>query len=156
EDEPACHFLHGAPVAERVEARATLHARRLRDAGVIPTLALLSVGEDPASVVYLRRKRAAAERAGMAGLARHSKEGESPALVLRALQDLGRDPEVHGVLLQLPLPEGWSTNDFLLALPPEKDVDGFHPLNAGRLALGLHGFAPCTPLGIRELLRYYR
>ena len=80
---------------------------------------------------------------------------DDPSVVTKVLHDFGRDPGIHGVLLQLPLPTGWNADELLLALPPAKDVDGFHPENAGRLALGLPGFVPCTPLGIRELLRHY-
>jgi metallophosphoesterase (TIGR00282 family) len=154
--ESACHLLYGAPVAERVEKAAGERALRLRALGVTPKLALLSVGDDPASRIYLGRKKAAAERAGVEVFERRWEKTESPAAVLRGLAEVGGDSQIHGMLLQLPLPAGWDPNAFLAAIPPEKDVDGFHPVNAGRLALGLPGFVPCTPLGIRELLRYYR
>jgi metallophosphoesterase (TIGR00282 family) len=148
-------LLKGAPVAARVLERAAARASALRAQGVVPTLALLSVGEDPASRVYLGKKKEAAERAGIDVRERRWGPGDDPATLMKALADLGRDPSVHGVLLQLPLPEGWDTNSFIADLPPDKDVDGFHPVNAGRLAQGLPGFVPCTPLGIREMLHFY-
>ena len=152
---PTARLLKGAPVAARVLERATARASALRAEGVVPTLALLSVGEDPASRVYLGKKKEAAERAGIEVRERRWGAGDDPGTLHKALADLGRDPAVHGVLLQLPLPEGWDTNSFIAALPPEKDVDGFHPVNAGKLAQGLPGFVPCTPLGIREMLHFY-
>jgi metallophosphoesterase (TIGR00282 family) len=152
---PTARLLKGAPVAERVLERAAARAKALREQGVVPTLALLSVGEDPASRVYLGKKKEAAERAGIAVREQRWGADDDPRTLTAALADLGRDPSVHGVLLQLPLPEGWDTNSFIAALPPDKDVDGFHPVNAGRLAQGLPGFVPCTPLGIREMLHFY-
>jgi methylenetetrahydrofolate dehydrogenase (NADP+)/methenyltetrahydrofolate cyclohydrolase len=152
---PSARLLKGAPVAAAVLERAAARATTLREQGVVPTLALLSVGEDPASRVYLGKKKEAAERAGIDVRERRWGAGDDPQSLMAALADLGRDPSVHGVLLQLPLPEGWDTNSFLAALPPDKDVDGFHPVNAGRLAQGLPGFVPCTPLGIREMLHFY-
>jgi methylenetetrahydrofolate dehydrogenase (NADP+)/methenyltetrahydrofolate cyclohydrolase len=151
-----CRNLLGSPVAAAVEERVAARARALREAGVVPTLALLSVGEDPASRVYLGKKKQAAERAGISVVEMRWQGGDNPSVVLKVLQDFARDPGVHGVLLQLPLPDGWDANALIQALPPEKDVDGFHPENAGRLALGLPGFVPCTPLGIRELLHHYQ
>lgn len=151
-----CRLLLGEPVAERVRARVAGRARKLTRAGVTPTLALLSAGEDAASRVYLGRKRAAAEEAGISVRERHWEAGEDPAALERAIEELGRDPSVHGILLQLPLPAGWDADHLLASIPPHKDVDGFHPENTGRLALGLPGFVPCTPLGIRELLRHYQ
>ncbi|HKA23986.1 MAG TPA: bifunctional 5,10-methylenetetrahydrofolate dehydrogenase/5,10-methenyltetrahydrofolate cyclohydrolase [Candidatus Eisenbacteria bacterium] len=151
----SCRPLKGAPVAARVLERAAARAKALREQGVVPTLALLSVGEDPASRVYLGKKKEAAERAGIQVIERRWNAGDDPGTLLKALADLGRDQSVHGVLLQLPLPQGWDTNAMIEALPFEKDVDGFHPVNAGLLAQGQPLFVPCTPLGIREMLHFY-
>lgn len=150
-----CRRLSGKPVAEALERDAAERAGALAALGVTPTLALLSVGDDEASRVYLARKRAAGERAGIRVIERRWAAHDDPRSLAAAIAELGRDPAVHGILLQLPLPAGWDTAHFLSLLPPEKDVDGFHPVNAGRLALGLPGFVPCTPLGVRELLRHY-
>ena len=148
-------LLSGAPLARRVLDEAARRASALRARGVTPTLALVSVGEDPASRVYLDRKRAAGEAAGIAVHPLGFPADAAPGKVFDCLAELSRHSGVHGVLLQMPLPAGWPTLDLQLALPPAKDVDGFHPENAGRLALGLPGFVPCTPLGILALLRHY-
>jgi methylenetetrahydrofolate dehydrogenase (NADP+)/methenyltetrahydrofolate cyclohydrolase len=146
-------ILEGAPVAERMLARVRERAQALAARGVMPTLALVSVGEDPASKVYLGRKRTAGERAGIS-IRTHAFAANAPhARLVSTLGELAHDPGVHGVLLQMPLPDGWPERDLLLAIPPSKDVDGFHPENLGRLAAGLPGFVACTPLGILELLR---
>jgi methylenetetrahydrofolate dehydrogenase (NADP+)/methenyltetrahydrofolate cyclohydrolase len=133
----------------RVRERADALAAR----GVVPTLALVSVGDDPASKVYLGRKRTAGEKSGIS-IRTHAFAATAPhAKLFTTLDELASDPGVHGVLLQMPLPAGWPERELLLAIPPAKDVDGFHPENVGRLAQGLPGFVACTPLGILELLR---
>jgi methylenetetrahydrofolate dehydrogenase (NADP+)/methenyltetrahydrofolate cyclohydrolase len=134
-----------ARVQERVAA--------LRARGVETSLALVSVGDDPASKVYLGRKRAAAERVGISIRTDAFSASAPHAKLFSTLGELAHDPGIHGVLLQMPLPAGWPERDLLLAIPPTKDVDGFHPENLGRLAQGLPGFVACTPLGILELLR---
>lgn len=147
--------LLGEPVARAVEAGLEARLAALAKRGVQPKLVLCSVGEDPASRVYLRRKEEAAARVGIAVEQRRWAASDSPDGVQRALEDAGRDDAVHGVLLQLPLPEGWDAQTLQESLPPAKDVDGLHPENAGRLALGLPGLVPCTPLGVLALLRHY-
>jgi methylenetetrahydrofolate dehydrogenase (NADP+)/methenyltetrahydrofolate cyclohydrolase len=150
-----CRILKGAPVAEAAEQRTRRRVERLQELGVSPKLVLLSVGEDPASQVYLQRKEEASARVGIAVQRMHWNAGDDPGELRRALVELGGDPAVHGVLLQLPLPAGWDAQAMQDLLPIEKDVDGLHPANAGRLALGLPGFVPCTPLGILGMLRHY-
>ncbi len=143
--------------------RMAVHAgvQELRAAGVVPTLALVSVGEDPASRIYLRRKREACAEVGIETLAVALPAGSDTAAVVERVRRLGEDPAVHAILVQLPLapdpaaPGAPEPRAVFEAIPPSKDVDGFHPVNAGRLATGLPGFVPCTPLGILELLRYY-
>lgn len=147
--------LLGEPVARRVEEGLRARVAALADGGVTPKLVLCSVGEDPASRVYLRRKEEAAGRLGIAVEQRRWSATDAPEGVRRALVEAGRDAAVHGVLLQLPLPEGWDATALQAALPPAKDVDGLHPENAGRLALGWPGLVPCTPLGVLALLRHY-
>ncbi|MEO6463401.1 MAG: bifunctional 5,10-methylenetetrahydrofolate dehydrogenase/5,10-methenyltetrahydrofolate cyclohydrolase, partial [Candidatus Eisenbacteria bacterium] len=119
---------------------------------IVPTLALVSIGDDPASQVYLAKKKREGERAGIEVRAYGIAAGHPSAAAFDRLGALAADPAVHGVLLQMPLPAGWPTQDLQLAVPPSKDVDGFHPENLGRLALGLPGFVSCTPLGILRLL----
>jgi methylenetetrahydrofolate dehydrogenase (NADP+)/methenyltetrahydrofolate cyclohydrolase len=142
-------------VALAGEERTQQRVAVLAEQGVKPTLVLLSVGEDPASQVYLRRKEEASQRVGIEVRRVHWEADHDPSDLRRTLDELGTDKDVHGVLLQLPLPSGWNAQELQSQLPIEKDVDGLHPVNAGRLALGLPGFVPCTPLGILGMLRHY-
>lgn len=138
----------------RSELKAEVAARRSR-AGRAPGLAVILVGEDPASQVYVRNKERACAEVGICSLPyRLSKETPQAAL-LDLIAELNGRTEVDGILLQLPLPEGLDDQACLLAIDPGKDVDGFHPENVGRLSLGLPGFVPCTPAGVMELLQRY-
>ena len=121
--------------------------------GVTPGLAVVLVGNDPASEVYVRMKGAAAAKAGFASSQIILRETASEAELLGAVAGLNADPRMHGILVQLPLPAHISTQKVLNAIDPAKDVDGFHPVNAGRLAIGdTTVLAPCTPAGIIEML----
>jgi methylenetetrahydrofolate dehydrogenase (NADP+)/methenyltetrahydrofolate cyclohydrolase len=147
--------LAAEPVVAAVERRVRERLHALAERGVRAKLALFSVGDDAASQVYLGRKEETARRLGIAIERRAWKASDPPARVAEAMSETGGDAAVHGVLLQLPLPAGWDTRSLLDRLPPDKDVDGLHPVNAGRLALGLDGFVPCTPLGVLALLTHY-
>ena len=142
----------------------TLHARTIRAevaAGVAdlvaagrrpPCLAAVLVGDDPASAIYVRSKVSACHEAGLT-----TREERRPATIAQAdllalVRSLGRDDAVDGILVQMPLPEGLDRRSVIEAIEPAKDVDGFHPLNVGRLWTGQEGFVPCTPLGVMELL----
>ncbi|MFT9015065.1 MAG: bifunctional methylenetetrahydrofolate dehydrogenase/methenyltetrahydrofolate cyclohydrolase FolD [Acetobacter sp.] len=139
------HDLHEQAVA--------LHART----GVVPTLAVVMVGEDPASAVYVRNKVRATEQAGMRSVAHHLPGDTSEAELLALIATLNADPSVHGILVQLPVPQQIRRDAVLDAISPEKDVDGFHIVNAGRLAVGRRdGFIPCTPLGCLMLIKSVR
>ncbi|WP_375403159.1 bifunctional methylenetetrahydrofolate dehydrogenase/methenyltetrahydrofolate cyclohydrolase FolD [uncultured Sphingomonas sp.] len=121
--------------------------------GRAPGLAVVLVGEDPASSVYVRAKGRATAEAGMRG-AEHRLPADTPEAELLALVDrLNADPAIDGILVQLPLPPHIDAAQVTARIDPDKDVDGFHPVNAGRLATGLPGFVPCTPLGCLMLLR---
>jgi methylenetetrahydrofolate dehydrogenase (NADP+)/methenyltetrahydrofolate cyclohydrolase len=149
--------------AERIDGRA--FAARLRErvasavpafaeaAGRAPGLAVVLVGEDPASQVYVRSKGRATDEVGMASF-EHRLPDEVPQDELLALVDrLNADETVDGILVQLPLPAGIDDKAVIAAIDPAKDVDGFHPVNAGRLAIGEDGLVPCTPLGCLMLLK---
>jgi methylenetetrahydrofolate dehydrogenase (NADP+)/methenyltetrahydrofolate cyclohydrolase len=114
---------------------------------------MMRIGEDPASVIYLRKKAEASEAVGVASHHVVLPADAEPERARRELQALNADPGVHGVLLQLPLPPQFDPRELLGLIVPEKDVDGFHPVNVGRLARGEDAFIPCTPLGILYLLR---
>jgi len=148
--------LTGAEPALSVRLAARAEVEKLRAAGVEPALALVSVGEDPASQVYLERKREACAEVGIEVRRVTLAAGTETGAVIERVLALGADPDVHGILVQLPLAAPADAQAVLESVPPAKDVDGFHPVNAGALALGLPGFVPATPLGILELLRYYQ
>ncbi len=148
-------LLTGAEPAETVRYRARHDVDELRSAGVLPTLALISVGDDPASKIYLKHKAEACAEVGIEVRRLAIPAGTETRAVVEKVRALGADPDVHGMLVQLPLAAPADAQAVLEAVPPAKDVDGFHPENAGRLALGLPGFVPATPLGIVEMLRHY-
>jgi methylenetetrahydrofolate dehydrogenase (NADP+) / methenyltetrahydrofolate cyclohydrolase len=133
-------------VALRQEVAAGVAALK-RERGITPGLAVVLVGEDPASQVYVRTKAKATQDAGMLSF-EHKLPADTPEAALLALiGDLGRRGEVHGILVQLPLPPHIDSKKVIEAIDPAKDVDGFHPVNVGRLASGAKALAPCTPTG---------
>jgi methylenetetrahydrofolate dehydrogenase (NADP+)/methenyltetrahydrofolate cyclohydrolase len=147
-------LIDGKAAALALRERIAGEVARFRDAaGRAPGLAVVLVGEHPPSAAYVRSKVKATREAGM-----ESFEHRVPASVtqdeLVALIDrLNADPAVDGILVQLPLPDQVDERVIITRISPDKDVDGFHPVNAGRLAIGLHGFVPCTPLGCLMLLK---
>jgi methylenetetrahydrofolate dehydrogenase (NADP+)/methenyltetrahydrofolate cyclohydrolase len=150
----SARVLDGRPVAAAIEAEVAAQVAALRQRGLPPPgLAVVLVGEDPASQLYVRNKSRSAERAGIRSRVLRLPAEAATADLLEAVAELNRDPGIHGILVQLPLPEGVDAGRVLDAVDPAKDVDGFHPLNAGRLAQGRPALVPCTPAGILELLR---
>ena len=138
-----------AAYRERVKADAAAYTGRT---GVPPHLAAVVVGEHPASAVYVRNKRRACEKAGVGSSLHALPESASQVDLLTVIRGLNADPAVHGVLVQLPLPDAIDERAVLDAVDPLKDVDCFHPENVGRLSQGRPRFAPCTPAGVMELL----
>jgi methylenetetrahydrofolate dehydrogenase (NADP+) / methenyltetrahydrofolate cyclohydrolase len=146
--------IDGKAFAETLRARvADLTADFVAAAGRQPGLAVVLVGEDPASSVYVRSKGKATEAAGMASSTYRLPTDASQDTLLSLVRRLNADPAVDGILVQLPLPDQIDENLVISTIDPAKDVDGFHPINAGRLASGLDGFVPCTPLGCLMLLK---
>jgi methylenetetrahydrofolate dehydrogenase (NADP+)/methenyltetrahydrofolate cyclohydrolase len=121
--------------------------------GLVPGLAVVLVGHDPASETYVRSKATATVDAGMRSFDHRLPETASEAEILALIGQLNADPSVHGILVQLPLPPHVDSHKVIAAINPDKDVDGFHPMNAGRLATGLPALAPCTPVGCIRLAR---
>jgi methylenetetrahydrofolate dehydrogenase (NADP+)/methenyltetrahydrofolate cyclohydrolase len=148
-------ILDGKAVAARVESGVATAVADLRARGVIPTLAVVLVGEDPASRVYVGRKRAACRAAGIEARDHQFPTGLDQPALLRLVRELNADPAVHGILVQLPLPAGVDEDAVIEAIDPAKDVDGFHPANLGRLMVGAPGPLPCTPAGILEILDHH-
>ena len=127
--------------------------QRLAAHGVVPGLAVVLVGENPASAVYVRNKSKQTVEAGMRSFDHRLAEDAPEAEVLALVEKLNADPAVHGILVQLPLPKQIDSQKVLNAIDPAKDVDGFHPVNAGRLSTGLPALTPGTPLGCIHLAR---
>lgn len=144
--------IDGKLRAEEIHREVAERVRALRERGVQPTLAMMRIGEDPASVIYLRKKSEASEAVGVTTREVVLPADTDPETARKALLDLNRDPGVHGVLLQLPLPPGFDATELLDLIDPAKDVDGFHPVNVGRLVRGEPAFIPCTPLGVLYLI----
>jgi len=133
---------------DTAQQAAALHERT----GVLPTLAVVLVGEDPASQVYVRRKVKETKAAGMRSIEHRLDASIGEDELLALIASLNADPFVHGILVQLPLPRQIDATRMLDAIDPAKDVDGFHPVNVGRLSTGIGGLVPCTPLGCMRLL----
>ncbi|MBB4287429.1 bifunctional methylenetetrahydrofolate dehydrogenase/methenyltetrahydrofolate cyclohydrolase FolD [Roseospira goensis] len=147
------HIIDGKAFAAGLRQRLAEEVAALAGQGVQPGLAVVLVGEDPASQVYVGSKERMAKEAGMASTV-HRLPAETPQADLLALiASLNADPAVHGILVQLPLPPGLDPQAVVLAIDPAKDVDGLHPINAGNLAIGAPALVPCTPSGCMMLLR---
>jgi methylenetetrahydrofolate dehydrogenase (NADP+) / methenyltetrahydrofolate cyclohydrolase len=146
-------IIDGKAIAAKVRAEVAQQVREIEArAGVKPGLALIRVGNDPASEVYVRGKVKACQETGMAGFEHILPETTSEAELLALVRKLNVDPNVHGVLVQLPLPKQIDPEAVLDLLAPQKDVDGFGPHSAGALFTGRKGLRPCTPVGILRLL----
>lgn len=148
----AAKILDGKKAAQEIRASLKEEVARLKARGLTPGLAVVLVGEDPASKVYVKQKEKACREAGIASQVYRLPEDTSEESVLQLIQELNADRAVHGILVQLPLPGRLDANRVIQAIDPAKDVDGFHPLNVGRLAAGLPAPVPCTPRGIIHLL----
>ena len=141
-------IIDGKAIAAQLRTQVAAEVQRLKAThGVTPGLAVVLVGENPASAVYVRSKGKQTVEAGMRSFDHRLPETVSQAEVLALVAQLNTDPAVHGILVQLPLPKQIDSQKVLNAVDPAKDVDGFHPVNAGRLATGLPALTPCTPLG---------
>jgi methylenetetrahydrofolate dehydrogenase (NADP+)/methenyltetrahydrofolate cyclohydrolase len=150
----SARIIDGKAAAADVRARvAEVAAEFARKAGRQPGLATVLVGEDPASAVYVRSKGKATGEAGMASFAHKLPDTTSEDDLLDLVDRLNRDHAVDGILVQLPLPPQIDSSRVIAAIDPAKDVDGFHPMNAGRLATGLEALVPCTPYGCLYLLK---
>ncbi|MCA9752332.1 MAG: bifunctional methylenetetrahydrofolate dehydrogenase/methenyltetrahydrofolate cyclohydrolase FolD [Gemmatimonadetes bacterium] len=146
------NILDGKATAAAVRDELKERVDRLREAGTVPRLVVLLVGEDPASQVYVRNKGKAARKIGIDGETLELPATISQTELEARVRELGDDPSVHGILVQLPLPKGLDEERVVRCIPPSKDVDGLHPVNVGDLARGTPAFAPCTPAGCVELL----
>jgi len=146
-------IIDGKALAARVRAQLAAETAPLAARGVRPGLAVVLAGDDPASHVYVRNKTAACAEVGFRTFDHRLPATVTQAQLLALVAQLNEDPEVDGILVQLPLPAGIDARQVLLAISPLKDVDGFHPENLGRLLMGEPRFVACTPLGVMRLLQ---
>ncbi|MDF2773944.1 MAG: folD [Geminicoccaceae bacterium] len=151
--ERSATLIDGVAIGRRVRENVALEVARLKEKGVVPGLSVVLVGDDPASAVYVRSKAKACEQAGMRGETIRMSADTSEAALLDEIDALNEDSRVHGILVQMPLPRHMAADKVIRRIRPEKDVDGFHPVNVGKLLIGERdGFVPCTPAGAVELL----
>jgi methylenetetrahydrofolate dehydrogenase (NADP+)/methenyltetrahydrofolate cyclohydrolase len=148
--------IDGKAIAEGLRARVAAAVAELSRQGVTPGLAVVLVGQNPASQVYVRNKGRQTVEAGMRSFDHTLPATVSEADLLALVARLNADPDVDGILVQLPLPEHINAQKVIEAIDPQKDVDGFHPINAGKLMTGAPGLVPCTPLGCLMLIRSVR
>ena len=148
-------ILDGKAVSLKVKESVKVRADELKKFGIEPTLAVVLVGEDKASQTYVRAKEKACNEYGIKSVAHRLSENTTQNELLALINVLNLDDSIHGILVQLPLPKHIDTNVVLAAIDPQKDVDGFHAVNVGKLVSGLEGFVPCTPLGVMEILKEY-
>ena len=141
-------IIDGKALAGEVEAETLQRAKKLAEKGIVPGLATVLVGENPASQMYIRLKHSACSRAGIRSENVLLPENSTEEEIIAKIQQLNQRADINGILLQLPLPGGLNPQKAMMSILPEKDVDGFHPRNMGALLLGAERLVPCTPLGI--------
>ena len=145
-------LIDGNALSTQLRSEFANRAAALKDKGITPCLAVILVGEDPASAVYVRNKVAGCEKAGMRSIKDVYAPDVAQSVVLARIAELNADPAVHGILVQLPLPKHFDSGAVLESIAPEKDVDGFHAENVGALMQGNPRFIPCTPYGVMKML----
>jgi methylenetetrahydrofolate dehydrogenase (NADP+)/methenyltetrahydrofolate cyclohydrolase len=149
----SARIIDGVALARTIRAEVAAEVAKLQGSGHKPGLAAVLVGEDPASAVYVRSKGKACEEAGMHSLTVRLPAETSEADLLAQVDELNRDPAIHGILVQLPLPKHINSEKVLQRIDPAKDVDGFHPVNVGKLVTGdKSAFRPATPYGVQQML----
>lgn len=144
--------IDGKAISDQIKEEAALEAQKLQRQGITPCLAVVLVGNDPASMVYVNNKKKACEKVGILSRSYELPEDTEEKDLLALVEQLNMDNSVHGVLVQLPLPPQIDEEKVILTVDPKKDVDCFHPLNVGLLHTGQKGFLPCTPAGVLELI----
>jgi methylenetetrahydrofolate dehydrogenase (NADP+)/methenyltetrahydrofolate cyclohydrolase len=146
-------IIDGTAIAASIRAEVARHVQVLRARGVRPGLAVILVGDDPASQVYVRMKGKACEEAGMHSVTMRLDASTSQEELLAEIDALNSDPAIHGILVQMPVPKQINAEAVVRRIRPEKDVDGFHPINVGKVFIGERdGFSPATPAGVQQLL----
>lgn len=147
--------MYGKPVAQYIKQQVKQDVELLQTKHIQPCLAVVLVGENPASLVYVNNKQKTCKELGIESKSIILPEDFGQENLLEVIRDLNEDPTVNGILCQLPLPAGYDEKAVIEAINPIKDVDAFHPVNVGHIMIGDHTFLPCTPAGIMEMLSYY-
>jgi len=148
-------ILDGKALSEKITTKVAADVKTLKADGVTPGLAVMLVGDDPASHAYVGMKAKACKKTGIYSIVHEMPDDISQEKILETIAMMNQNPNIHGILVQLPLPSHIDEEMVLGAISPQKDVDGFHPCNVGKLVLGIESFVPCTPLGVMELLKEY-
>ncbi len=148
-------LLDGKQLSIKIRAEVKEEVATLQQKGITPGLAVILVGADPASAAYVNMKSRACKEAGIYSIAHEMPSSISQENILEIIQMMNQNPNIDGILVQLPLPSHIDTTVILEAIDPSKDVDGFHPYNVGRVSAGLDGFIPATPYGVMELIKEY-
>jgi len=152
----AADLIDGTAIAAGVRGQVAGDVAELRERGLVPGLTVVLVGDDPASALYVGAKEKASRAAGMASETVRLPAGTSQAQLLALVEQLNVDERVHGILVQMPLPPQIDPDTVIRHIRPDKDVDGFHPVNVGKLLIGhTDGFVPCTPLGVQRMLAHH-
>ena len=148
-------LMDGKALSNKIKSQLTQECEDLKVKGIIPGLAVILVGEDPASKTYVGMKEKSCQAVGINSIMNRLPESTTEEELLAKIDELNKDSNVDGILVQLPLPKHIDTDRVLEAIYPSKDVDGFHAFNVGRLVENMDGFVPCTPLGVMKLLEEY-
>ena len=148
-------ILDGKKLSVKIRENVQVEVKKLQKKDITPGLAVILVGEDPASAAYVKMKSKACKDAGIYGIVHEMPETISQDKMLEIIEMMNQNPNIDGILVQLPLPKQIDTTVILEAIDPSKDVDGFHPYNVGRVVAGLDGFVPATPYGVMKLLEEY-
>lgn len=148
----SARIIDGKRLADTIKKQVAQRVARLKDSGISPGLAVVLVGDDPASSIYVRNKAAACEKTGMRSRVIRLPDTTTETGLLSVIHELNHDKSIHGILVQLPVPPHISDQHVIAAINPDKDVDGFHPSSVGRLVTGHPLFQPCTPYGIMKML----
>lgn len=146
-------IIDGKLISTQIKDELREEVAGLKEQGIVPCLAVIQVGKDPASSVYVNNKKKACAYVGIESLSYEVEESISQEDLLVIIHELNQNPNVNGILVQLPLPKHIDENAVIQAISPEKDVDGFHPETVGNMCIGTKGFLPCTPAGIIQLLK---
>lgn len=145
-------IIDGKQIAAQMREELKTEMAKLKEKGVVPGLGVILVGDDPASVSYVTGKERACEEIGIYSDNNRLRADTPQKQLITLVKKMNKDPKIHGILVQLPLPKGLNESEVLETIDPAKDVDGFHPTNVGRMMVGGKAFLPCTPHGVIQLL----